>query len=145
MPEMTGVSLSKEQFFYDLYSFIDQEAIQLKGEKNHLSYLELQILTGKVKLKVKKLCNIIPKQIYIACEFAAAIMAPTKKETIKILKNIAVHAGGIGGIALIIAALAPVLGWGAGFNAAILGFFAGIQVAPVIGQITAGSFKLLRS
>ena len=132
-------SYSKRQFFSDLYLFIDQKSYKLKGKAGYLTYTEFKSLTNKVRLKFRKLCGKVPKEIEIACQLSEAIISPSKAETIKLLKGAALLAGGGSGIALMIAGVGAALGWGAGVISTVVAFFVGVNMTPIIGQIVGGA------
>lgn len=131
-------TMVKNMFFGDLYLFIDREVFRLKRGKSYLSYEELKVLTGNLRNNLRKLCGRVPKQIEIACQFAEALMAPSKSETIKKLKDISCLCGGVGGIALMIAGIGAALGWGAGVIAIVVSLFTSVNLVPIIGQIAGG-------
>lgn len=132
------MSLSKEKFFSDLYLFIDYEAFKLKRDKSYLTYDEFKVLTGNIRASFSKFSGRVPREIEVSCQLAEAVIAPSKYETIKILKNVFSLSGGIGGMSLIIAGVGAALGWGSGIIATVTAFFVGTSMVPIIGQIAGG-------
>lgn len=130
---------SKRQFFGDLYLFIDEQASSLQRNAGHLTYGQFKELTTKVRVKFRKVCGKIPKEIEIACQLSEAVISPSKAETIKLIKGAALLAGGGGGIALMIAGVGAALGWGATMTSAVVAFFVGVNMTPIFGQIIGGA------
>ena len=109
-----------------------------EGAGNVWTYEEFKILTGNIRGNFNKFSGRVPKEIEIACQFAEAIIAPSKYEKMKILKNVFSLSSGIGGISLMIAGIGAALGWGAGIITIVTAFFVGIPMVPIIGQIAGG-------
>ena len=133
-----GLHTSKSKFFSNLYLFIDDQVEKLECDKSYLTYFEFKKLTNALKKKFQGTCQVVPKEIEIACTFAEAVMSPTKNDTIKALKNIVLIAGGGGGIALMLPAIGAILGWGTGVVGTVMAFFVGVNMVPIVGQIAVG-------
>ncbi|MBR2873382.1 MAG: hypothetical protein IKB99_07785 [Lentisphaeria bacterium] len=121
------VDADKENFKRDLaYTidccFCDEMA---KSPNGKLSYAGAKTILANVRALFKERTGVIPAEVEKACLLSEAIVAPSRKAKIKLLKA----AGGIGGsiacIVAIISQIGIILGWGKGVTAAVTAFFVG--------------------
>jgi hypothetical protein len=103
-----------------------------------LSYFDIQAITAKLKGLYRGPLGSVPAQIETACGLAEVLLAPSKTEKEKIIKNVASISGGAAGLAMIIGGIGTALGWGAGIITAVGTFFAGASVAGPVGWIAGG-------
>lgn len=103
-----------------------------------LNYSDAQTLTAMVRNVFRRRLNVVPNQIEIALTLSEAVLAPSTREKIELLKKASGIAGGAGGIAMIITGIGLALGWGAGAIAAIKAWLVGGAFLGPVGWITGG-------
>jgi hypothetical protein len=104
----------------------------------HLTYADGQVLTGTVRNVFKNALGTTPRQVEAACNLSEAVLAPSAGERRKRLRAAVGFGGGATGIALIIAAVASALGWGAGVISIIIAFIMGTSLTGPIGIAVGG-------
>ena len=96
-----------------------------KSSDGKLSYAGAQNILANVRTLFKERTGVIPAEVEKACLLSEAIIAPSRKAKIKLLKA----AGGISGstacIVAIISQIGIILGWGKSVIATITAFFVG--------------------
>lgn len=121
------VNADKENFKRDLAYTIDYSFHyeMNKSSDGKLSYAGAQSILVNVRTIFKERTGVIPAEVEKACLLSEAIIAPSRKAKIQLLKA----AGGIGGstacIVAIISQIGIILGWGKGVIAAVTAFFVG--------------------
>ena len=121
------VNADRENFKRDLAYTIDCCFCNemSKSTDGKLSYAGAQSIFANVRTLFKERTGVIPAEVEKACLLSEAIIAPSRKAKIQLLKA----AGGIGGsttcIVAIISQIGIILGWGKGVIAAVTAFFVG--------------------
>ena len=139
------VNADRENFKRDLAYTIDCCFCNemSKSTDGKLSYAGAQSILANVRTLFKERTGVIPAEVEKACLLSEAIVAPSRKAKIKLLKA----AGGIGGstvcIVAIISQIGIILGWGKGVIAAITAFFVGTSfTAQYIAIAIAGGVMM---
>jgi hypothetical protein len=119
-------------------SVIRKQLVVFNNNNGQFGYNEGKIVVSSVNDFFLKNLGIVPKQIKVACDLSLVFLAPSAKEKEKLLKDILLIAGGIGGIAAILGGIGMAAGWGAGVIAKIIAWFAGTSMSGPLGWIIGG-------
>ncbi len=103
-----------------------------------LNYTDAQTLTAMVRNVFRRRLDVVPQQIEIALTLSEAVLAPSTKEKMELVRKAAGITGGAAGMAMIISGIGLALGWGAGVVAAVKGFLLGGAFLGPVGWITGG-------
>lgn len=142
--------MTKDQFKSQLATTIKAKYVEVLSEKKQTSGKDVAILTDADALSItnyvrgvfKARLDVVPDKIEAACKFSEALVAPSTVAKIKLLKAAIGLSGGIGGLAILIAAIGSALGWGAATVTTVhtilvkVGVWLGIVAAPVSGGFT---------
>ena len=96
-----------------------------KSADGTLSYAGAQSILTKVRCIFKERTGVIPAEVEKACLLSEAIVAPSRKAKIRLLKTASGIGGSVAGIVTIISQIGIILGWGKAVTAAITAFFVG--------------------
>jgi len=118
--------------------FAEIIASKKEAEEAYLTYIDAQILTGRVRAIFNNALNVIPPQIEAACLLSETILAPSTKDKENKIKAASGIAGGSAGIGIVICAVGSALGWGAGVVASVATALIGTSIAGPIGWGVAG-------
>ena len=113
--------MNKDQFKSQLATTIKAKYVEVLAEKKQTAAKDVAILTDADALSItnyvrgvfKARLDVVPDKIEAACKFSEALVAPSTVAKIKLLKAAIGLSGGIGGLAILIAAIGSALGWGA--------------------------------
>jgi hypothetical protein len=134
--------MEKNEFLQRIMDSIDLKVSEILSKKpdemKFLTFPEFKTITAYTRNVIQTHCKPIPKEVSATCLMAEAVIAPSKKEKITLLKGVISIAGGATGLGLVISGIGTALGWGAGVIAAVCAWFAGINMTPVIGLIVSG-------
>lgn len=139
--------MTKDQFKSQLASTIKAKYVEVLAEKKQTAAKDVAILTDADALSItnyvrgvfKARLDVVPDKIEAACKFSEALVAPSTVAKIKLLKAAIGLSGGVGGLAILIAAIGSALGWGAVVTPTLqtllakVGVWLGIIAAPVPG------------
>ncbi len=121
------VDADRENFKRDLVHTIDCCFCNEmnKSPDGKLSYAGAQNILANVRIVFKERTGVIPAEVEKACLFCEAIVAPSRKAKIKLLKAAGGTVCSTACIVTIIAQIGIILGWGKGVIAAVTAFFIG--------------------
>ena len=119
-------------------SVIRKQLVVFNNNNGQFGYNEGKIVVSSVNDFFLKNLGIIPKQIKVACDLSLVFLAPSVKEKKKLLKDILLMAGGIGGVAAILGGIGMAAGWGAGLIARFIAWCVGTSWSGPIGWIIGG-------
>ena len=121
------VNADKENFKRDLAYTIDCSFCDEmnKSSDGKLSYAGAQSILARVRTLFKERTGVIPAEVEKACLLSEAIVAPSRKAKIKLLKAAGVTGCSVACITTIISQFGIILGWGKGVTAAVTAFFVG--------------------
>ena len=113
--------MTKDQFKSQLATTIKAKYVEVLAEKKQTAGKDVAILTDADALSItnyvrgvfKARLDVVPDKIEAACKFSEALVAPSTVAKIKLLKAAIGLSGGVGGLAILIAAIGSALGWGA--------------------------------
>ena len=142
--------MTKDQFKSYLAATIKAKYVEVLAEKKHVADKDVAILTDADALSItnyvrgvfKARLDVVPENVEAACKFSEVLVAPSTVAKIKLLKAAIGLSGGVGGIAILIAAIGPALGWGATTVTTVhtilvkVGVWLCIIPAPVSGGFT---------
>jgi hypothetical protein len=128
--------MKKEEFRTLILQTIDAKIIEListKPDEPCVNYTDAQSISLVVKNIFIKPLKICPKEIEAVCSLSEAVLAPTKRDKVILVKRAYGLAGGLTGFAMVISSIGLALGWGASVTASVGTFFAGTAVLGPIG------------
>ena len=142
--------MTRDQFKSQLATTIKAKYVEVLAEKKQTAGKDVAILTDADALSItnyvrgvfKARLDVVPDKVEAACKFSEALVAPSTVAKIKLLKAAIGLSGGIGGLAILIAAIGSALGWGAAMVTTVhtilvkIGVWFCIIAAPVPGGFT---------
>lgn len=141
-PKMLMFQSEIVQFITAAYKSICEKK---KAENSSFEYSDAQYITSAVKKVFTDKCGELPNLIDAACNISLAVIAPDKKEKIRLLKLASSGVGTVAGVGLILGSVLTVIGAASAhvsWWAALWGASATIPVVgPAIGA--AGGVTLL--
>ena len=135
---MTAIDESgSAAFFREVHHQIDAKARELvEGEEGSaavLSFDAFKIVTARVRGLYRERLGEVPREVDAACTLSEAVLAPTKQETIRLLKTVFTLVGGASGIAVVLSGVGVALGWSAGVLAGVTAVFTAAGIAGPVG------------
>lgn len=129
--------MQKHEFLSKLKVTIQAKFQEIMAGKPHdqkfLNYGDSETLCFVVQNVFRnRLNNVVPPQVEAACHLSKAVLAPSAKEKIRLIKAAVGLAGGATGMAMIISALAMALHWGASVTTLVIAFFTGTALTGPI-------------
>ncbi|MFZ4439684.1 MAG: hypothetical protein ACOYOS_14750 [Syntrophales bacterium] len=135
--------MDKDKFFELVYANIDLKVAEIIKDKEpkekYLTYPEFKGLTARVEGIFSKCCGEVPGEVAAACALAAAVIAPSVSQKVKLFKTVLGISGISTGLGLIIGALATALGWGTATILAVKAIFVSTAIWPPIGMGVGGA------
>lgn len=126
-------------FFREVHQQIDAKADELlaraSGEPPALRFEDFKIVTARVRGLYRERLGEVPREVDAACTFSEAVLAPTKQETIRLLKTVFTLVGGASGIAVVLSGVGVALGWSAGVLAGVTAVFTAAGIAGPVGWV----------
>lgn len=124
-------------FFREVHQQIDAKASELvdraEGDRAALSFEDFKIVTARVRGLYRERLGEVPREVDAACTLSEAVLAPTKQETIRLLKTVFTLVGGASGIAVVLSGVGVALGWSAGVLAGVTAVFTAAGIAGPVG------------
>lgn len=134
--------MTKKEFQAKIKYAVDQAIIKATQSKTdnerYLTYIDAINITSFIRRIFIVELGIVPTEIDNACDLSNAILAPSRVERERLIKNAKATSVGVTGFALIIASIASALGWGIGVQAAIVAWFVGSSILGPLGLAVAG-------
>ncbi len=129
----------KEAFKACIRGAIREKCAEYTSKNGSIGYNEGKNIVAFVETVFMRYTKTVPKQIKAADKLALAVIAPTKKEKMKLIKSVAASMSGVGGLAAILTGIGTALGWGAGAVASVIAWFTGASMLGPIGWLFIGA------
>jgi len=133
--EQTG----SDAFFREVHAQIDAKADALMernaDEPPVLRFEAFKIVTARVRGLYRERLGEVPREVDAACALSEAVLAPTRQETIRLLKTVFTLVGGASGAAVVLSGVGVALGWSAGVLAAVTAVFTAAGLAGPVGWV----------
>lgn len=117
---------------------INEIVSQKTSENKALNYIDSKTISLKIRNLFNKELSYIPNEIETVCYLTEAILSPSVKEKIELIKKAVGVGGSLAGIGAIIAGIAAALGWGASVTTAVVTFFTGVAIAGPLAWVLGG-------
>ncbi len=115
------------------------EILSQKPEgKKHLNYVDAITITSYVRNIFIDRLGMCPDQVAAACELSKAVLAPSAKERMKLIKAAISIGGGTAGISMIVSGVCMAAGLGAGMAAKVVALFVGASLGGPVALISIG-------
>jgi len=130
-------------FFRAVHGQIDAKAEELiaaaPGERPYLDYDAFKVVTARVRGLFRERLDEVPREVEAACALSEAVLAPTKQETVRLLRTVLKLAGGASGIAMVLSGVGAALGWSAGVLAGVTAAFGAAGLTGPVGWVVGGA------
>jgi len=135
--------VKSKPFFEQVHAQIDAKAVELiagkEEESAYLGYDEFRVVTARVRGLFRERLGEVPREVDAACALSEAVLAPTRQETIRLLKTVLTLAGGASGIAMVLSGVGVALGWSAGVVASVTAILGAAGLAGPMGWVVGGA------
>ncbi len=117
---------------------INKIVSQKTSENKALNYIDSKTISLTIRNLFNKELSYVPDEIETVCCLTEAILSPSLKIKIELLKKAVGVGGGLAGISAIITGIAGALGWGASVITSFTTFFTGVALAGPLAWVLGG-------
>ena len=125
--------------YHFIVAMIQKQSFKSKNKNSrHYNYIDSKTISLTIRNLFNKELSYVPDEIETVCCLTEAILSPSLKIKIELLKKAVGVGGGLAGISAIITGIAGALGWGASVITSFTTFFTGVALAGPLAWVLGG-------